>query len=169
MGKAVTAEMSYSYEAYSYLTVGQYVLCVKSACVCVGGERGKTGEKLLRQLNTTCTVTSGEQGKQENHWRLLLYISPCIHIVTIATTTWTLHTNHRIMDILLCHVYKGIHYDTNQNEPQSTKYRNALQYISSNCHYTLSHSSQSLVSLKTISIPLREKDPSNIWKKMNQN
>ena len=41
MGKAVTAEMSYSYEAYSYLTVGQYVLCVKSACVCVGGGEGE--------------------------------------------------------------------------------------------------------------------------------
>ena len=71
-------------------------------------------------------------------------------LVTMAATTWTLHTNHGIIDILLCHVYKGIHHHTNQNEPPSGKYRNALQYISPNCHYILSHISQSHVSPKTI-------------------
>ena len=45
MGKAITAEMSYSYKAYSYLTVGQYVLCVKGACVCVCGGGVGTAER----------------------------------------------------------------------------------------------------------------------------
>ena len=90
-------------------------------------------------------------------------------LVTMATTTWTSHINHRIMDILLCHVCKGIHHHTNQNEPPSGKYRNDLQYISPNCHYIPSHISQSHVSPKTILIPLGEKDPNNIWKKINPN
>ena len=41
MGKAVTDERSYSCEA-NLLGVGQYVLCVKGACVCVGRGGGKT-------------------------------------------------------------------------------------------------------------------------------
>ena len=83
-------------------------------------------------------------------------------LVTMATTTWTSHINHGIMDILSCHVCKGIHHHTNQKEPPSGKYRNALQYISPNCHYILSHISQSHVSPKTILIPLGEKDNENI-------
>ena len=90
-------------------------------------------------------------------------------LVTMATSTWTSHTNYGIMDILLCHVCKRIHHHTNQNEPPSGKYRNAIQYISPNCHYNLSHISQSHGSPKTILISPEEKDPNNIWKKINQN
>ena len=90
-------------------------------------------------------------------------------LVTMATNTWTSHTNHGIMDILSCHVCKGIHHHTNQNEAPSGKYRNAIQYVSPNCHYNLSHISQSHGSPKTILISPEEKDPNKIWKKINQN
>ena len=32
------------------------------------------------------------------------------YLVTMATSTWTLPINHEIVDLLSCHVYKGIHY-----------------------------------------------------------
>ena len=40
----------------------------------------------------------------------------------MAIITWTLHTKHGIMDILSHHIYKGIHYHTNQIEPLSGKF-----------------------------------------------
>ena len=83
----------------------------------------------------------------------------------MATTTWTSHINHEIMDIccvMLCHVCKGIHHHT---KGIHHKYR-AIRYISTNCHHILSHISQSHVSLKTILIPLREKYPNKNWKKL---
>ena len=38
------------------------------------------------------------------------------YLVTMATSTWTLPINHEIVDILLCYVYRGIHYHYNQND-----------------------------------------------------
>jgi len=38
-------------------------------------------------------------------------------LITMATSTWTLPINHGIMDRLSCHVYEGIHYHHNQNDP----------------------------------------------------
>ena len=100
------------------------------------------------------------------HTTLNCSLEKITDLVTMATTTWTSHINHGIMDILSCHVCKGIHHHTNQNEPPSGKYRNALQYISPNCHYILSHISQSHVSPKTILIPLGEKDGTTEGKKL---
>ena len=42
-------------------------------------------------------------------------------------------------DILSCHVCKGIHYHTNQNEPPSGKYTNAIEGISPNCCYIVTY------------------------------
>ena len=39
------------------------------------------------------------------------------YLVTMATSTWTLPINCATMDILSWHVYKGIHYHHNQNDP----------------------------------------------------
>ena len=86
-------------------------------------------------------------------------------LVTMATNTWTLHTNHGIMDILSCHVYKGIHHRTNQNEPPS-----GIGMLYSTFPLTainnLSHISQSHGSPKIILILPEEKVPNKIW---NQN
>ena len=38
------------------------------------------------------------------------------YLVTMATSTWTLPINRATMDIVLWHVYKGIHYHYNQND-----------------------------------------------------
>jgi len=35
----------------------------------------------------------------------------------MATSTWILPINHGIMDLMSCHVYEGIHYHYNQNDP----------------------------------------------------
>ena len=84
-------------------------------------------------------------------------------LVIMATSTWTSHINHGIMDILLCHVCKRTHHHTNQKEQPSGMYRNAIQYISLPA-ITLSRISQSQVSSKTILIP-PEEDSNKILKK----
>ena len=86
-------------------------------------------------------------------------------LLTMATSTWTSHTNYDFMDILSCHVCKGIiHNHTNQNGPPSGKYRNAIHYISPN-------------SITYLPIPWQpqnhsnispEEDPNKIWKKFIQ-
>ena len=100
----------------------------------------------FNMLNSTELLTRGDNGPS-NHGN---------HHLDITYQPW----NH---GYLSCHVCKGIHHHTNQNEQPSGKYRNALQYISPNCHNILSHISQSHVSPKTILIPLGENDPNNIW------
>ena len=58
---------------------------------------------------------------------------------------------------------QSIHHCTNQNEPPSGKDRNAIQYVSPNCHYNLS---QSNGTPKAILISPEEKVPNKIWKKL---
>ena len=103
------------------------------------------------------------------HATLNCWLEDITDLVTMATTTWISHTNHGIMDVLSCHVYKGNHHHSNQNEPISGKCRITLQYISTNCHYILSCISQSHSSPRTIFTTLRGKDPNNIWEKNDQN
>ena len=70
------------------------------------------------------------QKKNGHHFNMLnCLLEEITDLVTMATSTWTSHTNYGIVDILLCHVCKGIHHHTNQNEPPG-KNRNAIQYIS---------------------------------------
>ena len=45
------------------------------------------------------------------------WLEEITYLVTMATSTWTLPINHTTMDILSRHVYKGIHYHYNQNDP----------------------------------------------------
>ena len=70
----------------------------------------------------------------------------------MAITTLTSHANHGIMDILSCHVYKGIHYHANQNEPPS----GLLYSTSPLTAITFCHIAQSHGSPKTILIHWRE-------------
>ena len=65
---------------------------------------------------------------------------------TKVSTTTVLKINHRLVSIGII----------------------ALQYISPNCHYILSHISQSHGGPKTIFATLEGKDPNSIYKKAKQ-
>ena len=96
---------------------------------------------------------------QEFDWVLGLPSVGLNHLVTMATTTWSLSIGHIIMSTLLCHIYEG-HAD--QNAPLSGKYTVDYFHISPNCQYILSSISEFHGSPKTNFTALKEKAPKNI-------
>ena len=57
-----------------------------------------------------------EWDKNHSWWFILMEITD---IVTMATTTWTSHANHEIMDIMSCHVYESIHHTNEKSDPHN--------------------------------------------------